>query len=139
MSCQLLRVRYSVEAHPSGVHLFKVNNGNTRIMIGICSKLTIQTSERSCWCVYSWLWIDFTYCSGILIVDFEQVNIGWKEKLFDWNVFTLSMYWRKFLWFENISPRKPISEWKVCNQNLFCEAIAGKAICIVCFWGNNCS
>ena len=25
-------------------------------------------------CLYCWLWTDFTYCSGVSIVDFEQVN-----------------------------------------------------------------
>ena len=30
----------------AGVYLFKVNNGNARIICGICSKLTIKTLER---------------------------------------------------------------------------------------------
>ena len=30
----------------TGIYLFKVNNGNTRSMCGICLKITIQTSER---------------------------------------------------------------------------------------------
>ena len=34
-----------------GIYLFKVNNGNTRIIIGnICSKLTIKTPERPLQC-----------------------------------------------------------------------------------------
>ena len=35
----------------AGIYLFKVNNGNTRIIIGkFCSKLTIKTLERRLWC-----------------------------------------------------------------------------------------
>ena len=31
---------------PAGICLFKVNNGNTRLICEICSKLTIKTPER---------------------------------------------------------------------------------------------
>ena len=31
--------------YPAGNYLFKVNNGNTRLMCEICSKLTIKTPE----------------------------------------------------------------------------------------------
>ena len=31
---------------PAGIYLFKFNNGNTRAMCEICSKLTIKTPER---------------------------------------------------------------------------------------------
>ena len=37
---------YSLIHNPAGIHLFKVNNGNTSIMCDICSKLTIRTPER---------------------------------------------------------------------------------------------
>ena len=30
----------------------------------------------SYWSLYCQVWTDFTYCSGISIVDFEQVNSG---------------------------------------------------------------
>ena len=53
---------------PAGIYLFKVNNGSTRAISEICSKLTIKTPE---------LWTDFTHCSGVFIVDFEQVNTSW--------------------------------------------------------------
>ena len=33
-------------ATPGGIFLFKFNNGNTRTMCEICSKLTIKTPER---------------------------------------------------------------------------------------------
>ena len=31
---------------PAGIYLFKINNGNTKTMPEICSKLTIKTPER---------------------------------------------------------------------------------------------
>ena len=34
---------------PADIYLFKVNNGNGRVMCEICSKLTITTSERRQW------------------------------------------------------------------------------------------
>ena len=54
---------------PAGIYLFEVNNGNTRTMCEICSKLTIKTREGSHW--------NYTNCSGVFIVNFEQVNAGW--------------------------------------------------------------
>ena len=66
---------------PVSIYLFRVNNGNTRTIWEICSKLTLKT-ERCYW-LRSGIFIvnltDFTYCSGIAIVDFEQVNAGWEE------------------------------------------------------------
>ena len=50
---------------PVGIYMFKVNNRNTRIRCEICSKLTLKTQERCC------------HCSGVFIVNFEQVNAGW--------------------------------------------------------------
>ena len=44
----------------------KVNNGNTKTMCEICSKLTIKAPERPQW-----------RCSGVFIVNFEQLNAGW--------------------------------------------------------------
>ena len=49
------------EPSPAGIYLFKVNN--IRTICEICSKLTIKKPER-------------THCSGVSIVDFEQVNAG---------------------------------------------------------------
>ena len=50
----LLEVKYS-----SGIYLFKVNNGNTKTMREICSKLTIKTPEPR---------------PGIFIVHFDQIS-----------------------------------------------------------------
>ena len=41
-----------------GIHLFKVNNRNTRMKCETCSKLTIKTPERRHWC----------------LVNFEQIS-----------------------------------------------------------------
>ena len=35
--------------YPADIYLFKVNSGNTRTVWGVCSKLTIKTSERRQW------------------------------------------------------------------------------------------
>ena len=57
----------------------------------ICSKLMIKTPTRSTikktttnqLCQhYCSIWADFTHCSGVSIVDFEQVNVAWVWKLF---------------------------------------------------------
>ena len=48
---------------PAGIYLFEVNNGNTRTMCEICSKLTIKTPEQYQWSRY-----------GVFIVNFEQIS-----------------------------------------------------------------
>ena len=35
--------------YPDGIYLFKVNNGNTRVICEICPKLTIKTPKRRQW------------------------------------------------------------------------------------------
>ena len=61
----------------ASIYLFKVNNENSRAMCEICSKITIKTPERHQW---HQLWADFTPCSWVCIVDFEQVNSNWGNK-----------------------------------------------------------
>ena len=53
------------ESNPANIYLVKVNNKNTGNMYicKICSKLTIQTSERGRW-----------RCSGVFIVNFEYIS-----------------------------------------------------------------
>ena len=46
----------------AGIYLFKVNNGNTRKMFEICSKLTIKTPER------------YWRRSGVFIDNLEQIS-----------------------------------------------------------------
>ena len=79
-------------SNPAAIYLFKVNNGNTRTMCEICSKLTINISKQCYWhrfgvfivnmnrfhtlflCFHCWLWTskcrlgiqDVLSCNGIL-------------------------------------------------------------------------
>ena len=61
-------------------NLFKVNNEDTRM-----------TSLTSIWCCYFWLWTDFTHCSGVSIVDFEQVHADWVSN-FPFKIKTETVY-----------------------------------------------
>ena len=47
-------------------NLFKVNN-----------KDTWRTSLTSFCCLFCYLWINFTHCSSVSIIDFEPINTGW--------------------------------------------------------------
>ena len=49
--------------NPASIYLFKVNNGNTRTMCEICSKLTITIPKQNQW-----------RRSGVFIVNFEQIS-----------------------------------------------------------------
>ena len=66
---------------PVGIYLPKVNNRNIKTRCEICSKSTIKT--RSFWCLYYWLWIYFTSCSSVSIVNVEHVIAGWVFKNLD--------------------------------------------------------
>ena len=65
---------------PAGIYLFEVNNGSTIKICEIFSNLIIKTRShwwmRSHWCLCCQLWIDFTHCYGVFIVDFGQVNVN---------------------------------------------------------------
>ena len=52
----------TIHINPAGIYLFKVNNGNTRTICKMCSKLIIKTQERR------------QYHSGVFIVNFEQTS-----------------------------------------------------------------
>ena len=58
-------------------YLLKVNNGNTRRMFEICSKLTIKTTKRRVFTV------NFEQISHIFVVfplsTYEKVNAGWVD------------------------------------------------------------
>ena len=64
-------------AYPVSIYWFKINNKNTRIMCEICSKLSIKIQEQ-----HQWHGTDFTHCSGVSIINFEQVNVGWVVTMF---------------------------------------------------------
>ena len=68
------------------IYLFKVNNRNTIAMCEICSNLRIKTPERRQWrrsgvFIVNFEHITFLPCSSVSIINFEQVNTGWVEKL----------------------------------------------------------
>ena len=54
----------TMETPEQYVKSVKVNNEDTR------------TTMASFWCLYCYLWTDFTPCSGVSIADCEQVNAG---------------------------------------------------------------
>ena len=60
---------------PAGIYLIKVNNRNTRTRCKICSKLTIQTTERRQRRSVVFI-VNFTPCSSVSIVNFEHAITG---------------------------------------------------------------
>ena len=56
-------VTFSKIGYLSGNYMFKVNNRNTRIRFGICSKFTIKIPERRQW-----------PRSGVFIVNLEHIS-----------------------------------------------------------------
>ena len=81
---------YNSEQCPIDIYLFKFNNGNTRTMCEICSKLTIQTSNTSIdivlesllltlnkfhtlfWCFHCWLWISKCWLGSTLPINMSS-------------------------------------------------------------------
>ena len=48
-------------------------------MCEICSKLIIKSPERRQWRLNCYFLLYFTPCSGVSIINFEQVNGAWVE------------------------------------------------------------
>ena len=114
---------------------------DTRSLCDICSKLRIiyarTTSLTSFWCFYSKIWTDFTHCSCVYIVDFEQINAGKVKSLFkvnnkefktiSMNMITVPYCW---IWSKYFLVRYWIlvrcRKWKVCKAviNLISSFIA---------------
>ena len=81
---------------PVGIYLFKVNSGNTRTMCENLSNLIIKTPGRCQW----------RCCSGVYIVDFEQINAGWfmKPVLKNYSKFGYeSRFWRSQIYVDSKS------------------------------------
>ena len=61
--------------------LFKLNNGNTKIIYEIYTKSTIKTTEECQYCRFGAFIVnfkaDFINSSDVSVFDFEQVNAGW--------------------------------------------------------------
>ena len=45
------------------------------------NKNTRAMSMTSFWCLYYWLWTDFTHISGVSYVDFQYVNTAWQKSM----------------------------------------------------------
>ena len=69
---------YCFRINPSRHLIVQVNNGNTRTMCEVCSKLTIKTPEHS----------QFSH-SDVFIINFEQMNSGWESTQKLSNLFNL--------------------------------------------------
>ena len=65
------------------MYLFKFNNGKHQTNIKNLFKVNDKdTRTISSWCLYYKRWTDFIHSSGVLILDFEQVNVDWISFLF---------------------------------------------------------
>ena len=60
---RISETNYSYEKCPAGIYVLKVNDRNARTKCEICSKLTIETTERRQW-----------RRSGVFIVIFEFIS-----------------------------------------------------------------
>ena len=76
--------------NPAGNYLFKFNNRNTITRCEIYSKITIKTRKRRQWrrsgvfvVPFKHIVLEFTTCSEVFIVNFQQVNAGWEVEDYD--------------------------------------------------------
>ena len=59
-----------------GKYLFKVNNKDSPTnKVFSSSKSTIKNKK-----INEWFWPYFTNCLGVSIVNFEEINDGWKQR-----------------------------------------------------------
>ena len=71
----MLRIWRKDTTLPADIYLFKVNNGNSRAMCEICSKLTIKTSGWNYW-----------LRSDVFVAKFEEISyIFMVFPLLTWN------------------------------------------------------
>ena len=101
---------------PAGIYLLKVNNRNTRTRCEICSKLTIKIPDdanvltASFWYPYCYLWIYFTPCSSVTIINLEHVIAGWVVP------FCTCLKYRKRLFYVSRECRKrSVAWWISCS------------------------
>ena len=67
---------------------------NTRVTRKTCPMLTIKIDlPTSIWCLYSWIWTEFTHCSDVSIVDFDKVNARWVSLLKKFSLFFMKTIW----------------------------------------------
>ena len=69
-----------------GIHLFKVSNRNARTVGEVIEVVLLSLLL---------LWTDFIHCSGVFIVDFEQVHAGWADvnRIFTKVVLRSNVHW----------------------------------------------
>ena len=67
--------------------LVQVNNGNSKTMCGICSKLTVKTLEGRHWRHSDVFIVNFEQILHIVLLfstdDFEHVNAGWVTDIYE--------------------------------------------------------
>ena len=67
---------------------------NTRVTRKTCPMLTIKIDlPTSIWCLYSWIWTEFTHCSDVSIVDLDKVNARWVSLLKKFSLFFMKTIW----------------------------------------------
>lgn len=72
-------------------------------------KDTEERVLRSLCCLYFYLWTGFTYCSGVLIINFEQKNPGKKVLGWDWTCAELLHFPLNLK--KDIKKKKPDRNW----------------------------
>ena len=104
---------------PAGIYFLKSIMENQSIiwnLFYVNNKTTRTKSIKSFWCLYYWLWTDFTHCAGFHIVDFEQLNAGWFIQGLG-SFFTVGGSWLKMS-ATIISPDVPIDITRRSNWHL---------------------
>ena len=94
-----------MSTNPSGISLFKVNNGNNRTMSEINSKLKVKTPERHQW-----------RRSGAFIVNFEMISHVLVFSLLPLNKLMLVEKSCHLLETKNGHPHKQISVFKTNGE-----------------------
>ena len=99
----------------AGIYLVKTNNGNTRTMCEICSKLTIKIPEQSHWHRSGVFIVNFKQISHnvrVYIVDFEQVNANWDSEP-HWTTVQLVITFLCRMSFQLMSPK---NSWAITSS-----------------------
>ena len=84
---------------PTGIYLLKANNGNTKTMCEICSKIiktrtTIDIFHTLFLCFHCCLWTNQCWLgfSSVVTIDFDHISFGWCFSFFQlW----LELFWSK--------------------------------------------
>ena len=107
--------------NPTGVYLFKANNGNARAMCEICSKLKIKTIERGHWRYFDILNDNLEQISHIFLVFpllalskcWVRITTIQPKQFQQWARKIISKNWNKVLCGKNIYVKKYIFQKKI--------------------------